>query len=113
MLKVNESYKKIVDRFNGVMSDICVEYLEIRPDNGELSEHRKYYDVENGVYIAWMLEEAEYWLSCYYEVGNCRCDDRLEGPECYKEWKSETGKLKRLIERLKTFNGDELVAEWA
>ena len=46
------------------------------------------------------VEEAEYLLSCYYEPGHCRYEDRHENRSRYV---SETGKLKRFIAAYKKF----------
>lgn len=102
--------QKLVDRWNSVVYGIGCEYLIIC-ENCELAEKKTYYDVENGISVGWMYSEATYWLSCYYETGNCRCDDRFIDNENYKIWKSETGKLKRLIAKLEKME-NILVVEW-
>ena len=76
-MKINN--QKLVNRWNNLMNDICLEYLAIGTKLSELETNRKYYGTEEGITVAWMLKEAEYWLSCYYETGHCRCDDRFEG----------------------------------
>lgn len=93
------------------MNDIGCEYLTIDTQLSELEVQKKYYGVENGITIKWMIKEADYWLSCYYETGHCRCDDRFEGEHEYKIWVSETRKLKRLIETLKKLDSNVIV-EW-
>lgn len=103
--------QKLVNRWNGIMNDIGCEFLTIGTSLSELETQKKYYGVENGITTKWMLQEAEYWLSCYYEEGHCRCDDRFYGEEEYKIWVSETGKLKRLIEAIKKMD-DCMVVEW-
>ena len=108
-MKINN--KRIVDRWNNVMNSIGCEYLTINSRLSELEDKKEYYNLENGISLEWMLKEAEYWLSCYFESGNCRCDERFEGKEEYKIWVSETGKLKRLIATLKKME-DTLVVEW-
>jgi hypothetical protein len=108
-MKVNN--QKLVNRWNGVMEDIGCEYLAIGTRLSELESQKEYYGVVEGITTAWMLKEAEYWLSCYYETGHCRCDDRFEGEYEYKVWVSETGKLKRLIATLEKTE-DTLVVEW-
>jgi predicted transcriptional regulator len=100
--------EKIVKRWNSVMDDICLEYLTIGTQLSELEHQKKYYDVEDGISVSWMFSEASYWLSCYYESGNVRCDDKEYD---YKTWLSETGKLKRLIARLEKME-DEMIVEW-
>ena len=103
--------KKIVNRWNSVMNSICCEHVTIGTMLSELEHHKSYYDIEDGISVGWMYSEASYWLSCYYESGNARCDDRFENAECYKIWVSETGMLKRLIARLENME-DCMIVEW-
>lgn len=103
--------EKIVKRWDSVMNDIGCEHVTINTRLSELEHHKTYYGIENGITIDWMLEEAKYWLSCYYESGNVRCDDRFIDKDCYKMWLSETGRLKRLIDKLKSME-DETIVEW-
>lgn len=58
-----------------------------------------------------MVAEADYLLSCYYEEGNCRCDDRHLSKEDYKIWVSETGMLKRFINAYEPFIKDMICEE--
>lgn len=109
-MKINN--EKIVNRFNDVMDFICCEHVTIGTRLSELEDKKEYYQVENGISIDWMISEAEYWLSCYHESGNVRCDDRFIDEENYKIWVSETGKLKRLIARLEKMDKNIIVAEW-
>ena len=104
-MKVKAEYRKIAKRFCDVMNIIGCEYLDI--EGSELNDNKRYYNVEHGVTIGWMIDEAEYWLSCYYEPGHVRCDDKRDDP---KTWRSETGYLKRLINALKKYERNELVA---
>lgn len=108
-MKINN--QKIVNRWNSVMNNICCEHVTIGTTLSELENHKEYYGVEDGVSIGWMFGEANYWLSCYYESGHCRCDDRFLGTEEYKVWVSETGMLKRLIARLENLE-DTIIVEW-
>lgn len=85
--------KKARERFNSVMSSIGCEQMVL--DENYCNEEGIPWDIKM------MVKEAEYWLSCYYEVGNVRCDDRFTGKEEYKVWVSETGMLKRFIKRFK------------
>lgn len=103
--------EKIVKRWDSVMNDIGCEHITINTRLSELEHHKTYYGIENGITIDWMLEEAKYWLSCYYESGNVRCDDRFIDKDCYKMWVSETGRLKRLIDKLGSME-DEIIVEW-
>lgn len=108
-MKINN--QKIVNRWNSVMNSIGCEYLTIDERLSELEFNKEYYDVKDGISIGWMLKEAKYWLSCYFEGGNVRCDDRFIDEDNYKIWVSETGKLKRLIARLEEME-DAIIAEW-
>lgn len=103
--------EKIVKRWDSVMYSICCEHVTINTNLSELESNKEYYGVEKGITVDWMLKEAEYWLSCYYERGNVRCDDRHYDKESYNTWLSETGKLKRLIETLKKTK-DEIIVVW-
>lgn len=103
----------LVRRWNSVMNSICLEHLTIGETLSELENDKHYYDIEDGITIGWMLKEAEYHLSCYYESGHLRCDmkhDKEEGG--YNLWLSETKKLQRLISRLKQRENDFVVVEW-
>jgi len=95
----------IVKRFNKTMEAIGCDHLMVEK-GGEIFENPRYYGVEAGrVTVEWMKKEAKYWLSCYYEDGNCRADDRHDSREAYKTWVSETGRLKRLIKALEMYDG--------
>lgn len=106
--------QKIVDRWNSVMNSIGCEHITIDTKLSELESNKEYYAVQNGISVGWMLKEAKYWLSCYYETGNVRCDDRFIDRDNYKIWLSESGMLKRLIARLKKMYDldDFVVVEW-
>ena len=103
--------QKIVNRWNSVMNNIVCEYLTIDTRLSELEDNKAYYGVEDGIFLNWMLKEAKYWLSCYYESGNVRCDDRFRGEDEYKIWVSESGMLKRLIARMEKME-NSMVVEW-
>ena len=103
--------QKIVNRWNNVMNSIGCEYLMIGDRLSELEHEKEYYGVEDGISIGWMLDEARYWLSCYYEHGNVRCDDKYIDKRNYKIWVSESGKLKRLIAMLDGME-DCMVVAW-
>ena len=108
-MKVNNG--KIVKRWNNVMCSISCEHITIDTDFSELESHKDYYNLNDGISLEWMINEAKYWFSCYYESGNVRCDDRFGDKYNYKIWLSETGKLKRLIAMMeKTEN--MIIVEW-
>lgn len=89
--------QKILNRWNKVMGKICCEHLTVNTRyNCELPE----IGVKTTFTYADLVNEAKYWLSCYYETGNVRCDDRFYGEDNYKIWVEDTGYLKRLIARL-------------
>lgn len=110
-LKMKINNQKLVNRWNNLMNDICLEYLAIGTTLSEVETNRQYYGTEEGITVEWMIKEAKYWLSCYYETGHCRCDDRYEGETEYKIWVSETGRLKRLIATLEKME-NSVVVEW-
>ena len=103
--------QRVVNRWNKVMNDICCEHITINTRLSELENNKQYYDIENGIDVKWLLDESKYWLSCYYESGNVRCDDRFYGEEEYKSWLSESGKLKRLIATLEKMEND-IIVKW-
>ena len=110
---------KIVERWNNIMYTIGLEHEELPTSAdddlffSEIARERKYYGVEGGVSYGYMKHEMEYWLSCYYEPGHCRYEDRLTDKDCYKIWVSETGKLKRFINALSKYDANEMVIIWA
>lgn len=108
-MKVNN--QKIVTRWNSVMNSIGCEHLTIGRQLSELEDKKEYYGVEDGISVGWMFSEANYWLSCYYESGNVRCDDRFIDEDNYKIWLSESRMLKRLIARLEKLD-ECIVVEW-
>lgn len=108
-MKINN--QKIVNKWNDIMECICCEYLTIGTRLSELETRKEYYQIEDGISVGWMLEEAKYWLSCYYESGHIRYEDKFDSEDGYKTWVSETGKLKRLIAKLETME-DSMVVEW-
>ena len=103
--------QEIVNRWNSVMNSIGCEHVTIGDDLSELENHKEYYDIVEGITVDWMLSEASYWLSCYHESGNVRCDDRFIDEDNYKIWLSESGKLKRLVARLEKME-DATIVEW-
>lgn len=82
--------EKAIDRYNGIMYDLCREGYTIGPDGVSTD--------------AWnlrdMVAECDYVLSTYYEPGHVNYDMRFsEYPEDrdVKTWRSETGRLCRFI----------------
>lgn len=85
-------FEKAKKRFNGIMMSICCEHMTIGTDFSEEPQLKS---------VKEMVEECEYWLSCYYEGGHAREEMRHEDEEERKRWRSEVGKLKRFIEAYK------------
>lgn len=108
---IKKEYQRICKRFDDVMNYIGCEHLQIMDDITEIYRDRRFYDIENGITLQWMLDEAEYWLSCYYEPCNVRTDDKHEGKEGYKTWLVETGRLKRLVAAIKSYGNLQVCVE--
>lgn len=103
--------QKLINRWNSVMNDVGCEHVTIDTRLSELESHKEYYGIVDGISVDWMYEEAGYWLSCYYEEGNVRCDDRFYSKDSYKVWLHESGRLKRLCDRLAKME-NKMVATW-
>jgi len=97
---------KVIERWNNIMYDIGCEHTTIATRYSEIFADRALISIKE------LYDEAEYWLSCYYESGNCRCDDRFLGDYEYKVWRSETGKLKRLLAFLDKHINTYLIVEY-
>lgn len=111
MLKATVLNEKIAKRWDTVMYDLCLEHLVLcDPYFSEITSRPDDYGVKNGITIEWMIEEAKEQLSCYYSEGNSRCEDRFLSEDEYKIWKSETGKLKRLIAALEKIGSGLVVS---
>lgn len=109
-IRIKKEYQKIAKRFCGVMWKVGCEHLDFL-DCHEVQDNRQYYDIEKGITLKWMWKEAKYWLSCYYESGHCRCDDRFLSKDDYKIWVQETGYLKRFIKAIEKFDDLDVVIE--
>lgn len=109
---------KVINRWNNIMWTIGLEHEELptsADDDLSFSEaaiERKYYGIEDGVTYGYLKKELKYWLSCYYEPGHCRYEDRLDDEYAYKTWVSETGKIKRFIKALEKYDDDEKIIIW-
>lgn len=75
-------------RYNGLMMMLCYEYNTIGTSYSEDTENWNLRD---------MVAECDYVLGTYYESGHVNCDELKY--DDYKTWKSETGKLRRFIDR--------------
>ena len=84
-------------RYNDIMYDLGYEHSTIGTRFSENTENWNLRD---------MVAEADYLLSCYFESGHCRYEDRLVDKEHYKMWLSETGRLKRFIKAYEPFVED-------
>ena len=95
MKKLN--MESALKRYNDIMYDVVYEHSTIGTRFSENTENWNLRD---------MVAEADYLLSCYYEEGHARCDDRHLSEDDYKIWVSETGKLKRFIKAYEPFVED-------
>ena len=77
--------EKITERYNNIMCSICYEHCTIGTDFSESTE---------GWNLRDMVAECDYTLSTYFECGHANAEMKQE---CYKTWKSDTGKLQRFI----------------
>lgn len=93
----NLNMEKAIDRYNSIMWSVGYECSAI--EEGHEFDGKPITDWT----LRDMVAEADYILSCYYESGNCRCDDRFIDAENYKIWVQETGYLKRFIKAYKPF----------
>jgi len=82
---------KAVERYNNIMWDCGYECAELDSDRRCSDRCPQEGDPWT---LRDMVAEADYLLSCYYECGNVRYEDRNEDRATYN---SETGKLKRFI----------------
>ena len=104
-LVVNPKYEKILRRYESVMDYIGCEH--IKPSR-ESSEVYWAFGQLKQIDIKWLRIEAIYWLSCYSEPGNRRYEDRLEDRKTYR---SEKGKLERLVKALQLMPQDDWVTK--
>ena len=100
MKKLN--MESAIKRYNGIMMDCGYEHRTIGTNFSEDTENWNLRD---------MVAEADYLLSCYFESGHCRYEDRLLSKEDYKIWRSESGMLKRFIKAYEPFVQDMVCFE--
>lgn len=94
----NVNLESAIKKYNSIMESIGYEHLTIGTIFSENTEKWNLRD---------MVAECDYVLSCYYEEGHCNADMKKSSDEMERKmWKSETGKLKRFIERYKPFIND-------
>ncbi len=86
--------EKAIKRYNDIMMDCGWEHGTI---GTSLSENTENWNLRD------MVAEADYLLSCYYESGHCRFEDKFLGEDNRRIWLSETGKLSRFINTYKKF----------
>ena len=86
--------KKAIERYNGIMNSIGYEHCTIGTNFSESTE---------GWNLRDMVAECDYVLSTYYEYGHANEEMKQE---CYKTWKSETGKLQRFIKAYEPYIKD-------
>ena len=77
--------EKVTKRYNDLMCSVAYEHNTIGTRWAENTE---------GWTLRDMVAECDYILSTYYETGHANEEMKRE---CYKVWKSETGKLQRFI----------------
>lgn len=83
------TFKKAVNRYNGIMNAIGYEHNTIGEGWSEKTE---------GWNLRDMVAECDYVLSTYYEDGHCNADMRTSfDEEERKMWRSEVGRLQRFI----------------
>lgn len=90
----NVNINRAIKRYNDIMTYLSYEHNTIETDFSEGTE---------GWNLRDMVAECDYILSTYYESGHANAEIKEEN---YKEWKSQTGKLKRFIEAYKPFIED-------
>ncbi len=110
-MAIKKEFHKICKRFDDVMNYVGLEHLETMRGTSEIYCKRNYYNLEKGITLQWMLDEAEYWFSCYYEPGNVRHDDKFDGKYGYKTWLAESGRLKRLVNAIKKYGNLNVCVE--
>lgn len=86
--------EKVIKRYNGIMNDVCYEHHTIGTRFSEDTEHWNLRD---------MVAECDYILSTYYEEWHTNYYLKQEDRAT---WASETGKLKRFINRYEPFIND-------
>lgn len=90
-------WAQAVRRFNGIMMNIGYEHNTIGTCFSEDTDDWNLRD---------LVAEADYTLSTYYENGHVNADMRYGEPDERKMWRSETGRLKRFIEKFEPYIGD-------
>lgn len=84
-----------INRYNDIMECIGYEHNTI---NTPLSEGTDTWSLRD------MVAECSYVLSTYFEDGHCNCDMRYSDDiDERKTWLSETGRLKRFINRYEPY----------
>lgn len=91
--------KSAVKRYNNIMWGLCYEHNTI---GTELSESTDKWNLRD------MVAECDYVLSTYYESGHVNGDMRYSDA---KAWRSETGKLRRFIDRYEPYTSDMVCSE--
>lgn len=85
--------KNVIKRYNKIMEAIGAEHKTI---GTALSEETESFSLKE------MVEECEFWYSCYFEKGNVReAMRRSEYDDEVSAWWSESRKLKRFIDKFK------------
>ena len=94
-MKNNSIFETAVKRYNKIMEHIGYEHNTIGTCFSENTENWNLRD---------MVAEMDYVYSCYFESGHCNGDMRYsDDADERKMWRSETGKIKRFIDRYKPY----------
>lgn len=106
-VKIVPEYQTIVNRFNKVMLTTCHEYLRLTENGGELTDD--YLD-KGYLTIGDLIHEVKMQYDTYFEDGHVNCE--LQWGDVYERkcYVSETGKWKRLLDRLRQYKQSEKVA---
>lgn len=92
-----------IKRYNSIMDDLCYEHNTI---GTSLSENTEKWNLRD------MIAECDYTLSTYYESGHINGDMRYSDDEYERKlWRSQTGRLRRFIEKYEPFTKDMKCSE--
>lgn len=91
----NLNMEKAIERYNGIMFDMCLEFNTIGTNFSEIHEEWNIRD---------LVAECDYQLGLFYEDGTMQYEDlHSEDEYTKKQAISQVGKLKRFISAYKPF----------
>lgn len=94
-MKEKLNFESAVKRYNKIMEHIGYEHNTIGTCFSENTENWNLRD---------MVAEMDYVYSCYFESGHYNGDMRYsDDADERRMWRSETGKIKRFIDRYKPY----------